>query len=63
MIGVIGLELLRDYAALKAEERKEKALKAVKMVHKYNQCVWGSWAGNKFVCMFAHCVKLEGFKK
>lgn len=53
---------LLEYYMLKNDEDKEKALKEKKKNHKCNSCVWGSWAGNKFVCVFTHCVKENGLK-
>ncbi|CAF1778038.1 hypothetical protein NRS6094_04330 [Bacillus subtilis] len=50
---------LYDYLQRKKEEEREAALKAEKEAHKCNGCVWGSWAGNKYVCMFRSCIKKE----
>jgi hypothetical protein len=58
----VKLMLLYEYAALKADEKKEKILQLKKKEHKCNSCVWGSWTGNKFKCTFSHCVKEDGFK-
>lgn len=60
-LGVWNLDI-RRLAEIVAEEKRERSLKANKKKHKCNSCPWSSWAGNKFVCMFSHCVKDNGFK-
>jgi hypothetical protein len=53
---------LKEYGALKESERIEMAKKSEKEKHKCNSCAWGSWAGDKFVCTFSHCIKENGWR-
>ncbi|MCW5196297.1 hypothetical protein BJQ91_03828 [Bacillus amyloliquefaciens] len=48
---------LSTYARIKQEEAREKALQEAKDNHKCRKCVWGSFSGNKYVCMFNKCIK------
>ena len=44
--------ILRQYLQDKREEEREKARESARKTHKCHGCVWGTWAGNKYVCPF-----------
>ena len=39
------------------EKERLQRLETKKKQHKCNGCEWGTWEGNKMVCMFHRCFK------
>lgn len=48
------VEINERAAATRKEQQKD---------HKCNGCPWGSFTGEKYLCMFQRCIKNKGFSK